>query len=157
MSELANNDNKLIDVHKQLEDAKRKQKELLEKQLELRDLPPTWDETRPEILVEVTPTDQEYWVVSDKLRETLPDGWISRVWRIQNRPLYNFYCFHRTRLNTTNGEATDEKHVWHGTSSLDPAMIYNDKQVNPLSLSPSLPLSLSLSLCVYGGIILFKH
>ena len=119
MSELANNDNKLIDVHKQLEDAKRKQKELLEKQLELRDLPPTWDETRPEILVEVTPTDQEYWVVSDKLRETLPDGWISRVWRIQNRPLYNFYCFHKTRLNTTNGEATDEKHVWHGTSSLD--------------------------------------
>ena len=50
-----------------------------------------------------------------------------QIWRIQNLPLWNFYSFHKNRLRST-GSDENERHVWHGTSGLDPAMIYNDQQ-----------------------------
>ena len=52
---------------------------------------------------------------------------VLQVWRVQNVPLYNFYAFHKTRLEQ-QGVDVNELSLWHGTSSLDPAMIYNDPQ-----------------------------
>eukprot|EP01046_Picozoa_sp_COSAG06_P035843 COSAG06_NODE_3894_length_4796_cov_13.479881_2_plen_362_part_00 len=146
LNELSKNDNKLIDMHKQLEEDQRKLKEkeqLFQEQLEerarLQGLPPEWDQKRQEILVEVPPDDKQYWDVMDELKATLEDGWLSCVWRIQNRPLYNYYCFQRSRLESTNGAPSPEKRVWHGTSDLDPAVIYNDKQDVSNIAPPSLP------------------
>jgi|EP01047_Picozoa_sp_COSAG01_P015539 hypothetical protein len=55
------------------------------------------------------------------------DAWISKLWRIQSKPLWNFFCFHKSKL-ANSGAQVNERSVWHGTSGLDPAEIYNDKQ-----------------------------
>ena len=55
MTEMEANDNELEDVTKQLEAAQRKQKELLAKRAQMQEVPATWDQRRPEVLVEVRP------------------------------------------------------------------------------------------------------
>jgi ABC-type branched-subunit amino acid transport system substrate-binding protein len=129
--ELDNEKNKLDtdlqDVHEQLERAKERQRQLLARRQVVQDVPRTWSKAR-ETLVEVSPHERQYWDVTTKLQQDMPDAWPSRIWRIQNKPLWNFFNFHKKRLDETGGGHNYEKHVWHGTSSLDPAMIYDDTQ-----------------------------
>ena len=49
-------------------------------------------------MVELEPDDVQYWDVSDQLQASMGDAWISRVWRVQNKALWNFFTFHKGRL-----------------------------------------------------------
>jgi Poly(ADP-ribose) polymerase catalytic domain/WWE domain len=80
------------------------------------------------ILVEVNPLEDEYWRVLGRLQREMPDARISRLWRIRNEPLRLYYQFHKDRL-TINGVAKpNEVEVWHGTRTLDPGVVYRDRQ-----------------------------
>jgi hypothetical protein len=121
-------DNELGNVTERLEQAKREQHELMQQRAKLQQLPPSWDMSQSEVLVEVTPADSQYWDVHESFQKTMDDeAWLSKVWRVQNSPLFNFYSFHKTRL-IQHGASAQERSCWHGTSGLDPAMIYNDQQ-----------------------------
>jgi ABC-type branched-subunit amino acid transport system substrate-binding protein len=121
-----NIDDELAGLNQQVENAKKRQASLILKREELQDYPDTWSEAK-ETLVELTPQDEQYWFVQNKLHESMADGWISKVWRVQNKPLWTYYSFHKNRLSM-NDVDDNESSVWHGTSSLDPSIIYNDRQ-----------------------------
>ena len=89
--------------------------------------PDTWTPNSKEILVEVTPHEDEYWNVHNKLQESMDDAFISKLWRVQNSAQWANFILHRLRLEMQN-VPVHERMLWHGTSSLDPAVIYNDKQ-----------------------------
>jgi hypothetical protein len=80
------------------------------------------------ILVDILPYEDEYRKVADALTESIDDAHISRLWRIQNRSLWTYYSFHKDRLSM-HGITHNETSVWHGTSTVDPAIIYNNKKV----------------------------
>ena len=119
-------DDELAGLNQQVEDAKNRQASLILKREELQDFPDTWSDAK-ETLVEVTPMDEQYWFVQNKLHESMDDGWISKVWRVQNKPLWTYYSFHKNRLTMIDVD-DNERSVWHGTSSLDPSIIYKDRQ-----------------------------
>jgi ABC-type branched-subunit amino acid transport system substrate-binding protein len=121
-----NIDDELAGLNLQAENTKKRQAALISQREELQDYPETWSEAN-ETLVEVTPQDEQYWFVQNKLHESMHDGWISKVWRVQNKPLWTYYSFHKNRLAMINVD-DNERSVWHGTSSLDPSIIYNDRQ-----------------------------
>jgi len=118
-------DAELLDINNQVEVATKRQASLILKRAELLEIPGTWTNTN-ETIVDVTPNDSEYWDVFDKLKKTKPDAYISRLWRVQNKPLLTYYSFHKDRLSTQG--FTNEHSIWHGTSALDPAVIYDDQQ-----------------------------
>jgi ABC-type branched-subunit amino acid transport system substrate-binding protein len=121
-----NIDEQLANINDQVEDAKKRQNMLLLKREELQETPNTWS-TSTDILIEVFPEDDQYWSVAKKLRQSMEDAWISKVWRVQNKPLWTYYSFHKKRLEM-NGIDDKELAVWHGTSSLEPSIIYADTQ-----------------------------
>jgi len=121
-----NIDNDLDDINKVVDDAKRQQASLIMKRAALQGgVPSTWVDS-PDTLVPVTPEDEEYWAVFEKMRETIPDVHISKLWRVQNKSLWSYYSFHRDRLEMNNIQP-NERRVWHGTSVLDPSIVYADK------------------------------
>ncbi|CAB9529862.1 polymerase 11 [Seminavis robusta] len=87
-------------------------------------------------LVNVPPTQQEYWDVLHKLRETMNDNetcHLSQLSRVQNIGIWSYYVFRKNQLVNKYGvdmqnEMINEVSVWHGTSSLNPDVIYNDRQ-----------------------------
>ena len=120
-------DEDLIDLDKQVEAAKEKKDRLILARLALTDnKPTTWTDT-PKLLVEVEPTDDQFWNVTERLQETMKDAHIAKLWRIQNGALWSYYSFHKDRL-ASHGVDTNERSVWHGTSALDPSVIYEDRQ-----------------------------
>ncbi len=121
-----NIDEQLANIDDQVDDAKKRQNILLRKREELQDTPDTWSASS-DILVEVLPEDDQYWNVARELRQSMVDAWISKVWRVQNKPLWNYYSFHKNRL-AMNGIDDNELAVWHGTSLLEPSIIYTDTQ-----------------------------
>ncbi|KAI2510261.1 hypothetical protein MHU86_4139 [Fragilaria crotonensis] len=121
-----NIDEQLARINEQVEDAKKRQNFLLLKREELQETPDTWS-TSTDILIEVLPEDEQYWSVAKKLRQSMDDAWISKVWRVQNKPLWTYYSFHKNRLAMNSIDDT-ELAVWHGTSSLEPSIIYSDTQ-----------------------------
>jgi hypothetical protein len=109
----------------QQEEAARKWKDrLILEQASLETKPDTWTEN---ILVPVDPSDEQYWNVAERLQATLPDAHISQLWRVQNTALWAYYSFHKSRL-AMHGVDANERDVWHGTSDIDPATIYMDRQ-----------------------------
>jgi len=119
-------DDELADVTDQVEAAKKKQASLIAARAKLQDTPETWS-TTDKTLVSLPPEDGQYWDVAEKLRETMDDAHISELWRVQNESLWTYYSFHKHRLSMHSIDH-NERSVWHGTSSLDPSVIYNDKQ-----------------------------
>jgi hypothetical protein len=90
--------------------------------------PDTWSNS-DEILVEVTPDGpdiDQYWDVIERLRDTMTDAHISKLWRIQNPGQFDYYSFQKQRLRNNNIDL-NERRVWHGTSTLDPEEIYRDR------------------------------
>ena len=126
MDAMKNIDDELVDLDAQVEQAKRKKEALILQRSRLQEKPETWSDS-DKILVEVAPEDGQYWAVSDRLRATMSDAHISKLWRVQNTSLWTYYSFHKDRLSMI-GIDHNEKSVWHGTSSLDPAVIYSDQQ-----------------------------
>ncbi|KAI2502804.1 hypothetical protein MHU86_11628 [Fragilaria crotonensis] len=119
-------DDEILDIDDKVEAAKRRQATLMQKRAALIEKPDTWSASN-EILVEVLPNDPQYWEVCTRLQADMSDAHISKLWRIQNNSLWTYYSFHRDRL-AMNGVDHNEKSVWHGTSSVDPSAIYNDRQ-----------------------------
>jgi hypothetical protein len=117
---------KLANLDDEVDDANAKRNKLILERGAMVDKPDTWCDST-EILVNVGPLDEEYWQVADRLRETMPDAYISNVWRVQNTALWSYYSFHKHRL-ALNGINTNELAVWHGTSKMDPHVIYSDTQ-----------------------------
>jgi ABC-type branched-subunit amino acid transport system substrate-binding protein len=126
MQELERINNKIVDVDKDVEDATRKKDELILLRGALLDKPTTWTNSN-RILVEVEPDKDEYWIVSDQLQRSMKNANIAKLWRIQNSSLWSYYSFHKHRLTKNNIE-TNELPVWHGTSGMDPSVVYNDRQ-----------------------------
>lgn len=126
MEEMKVIDDELLGIDDQVERAKLRKDSLILKRSALQDKPDHWcvsDKT----LVEVEPNDDQYWDVTDRLQDTMSDAHVSKLWRIQNKSLWSYYSFHKDRLSM-NGIDHNEQSVWHGTSNLDPAAIYNDRQ-----------------------------
>jgi Poly(ADP-ribose) polymerase catalytic domain len=78
-------------------------------------------------LVVISPVESEYWDVLGRLQRDMPDAHISRLWRVHNVALWEFYSFHKQRF-ARDGIAENEVQVWHGTTFVDPAMIYRDQE-----------------------------
>ena len=55
------------------------------------------------------------------------DAHICKLWRVQNSAQWANFILHKLRLEM-QGVPLHETKVWHGTSSLDPALIYDDEQ-----------------------------
>jgi ABC-type branched-subunit amino acid transport system substrate-binding protein len=105
-----------------------RRQELFQRRDTLTDAPPiTWSDSTESLLVEVQPHEEQYSKVLEKLRQGMNDANISKLWRVQNISLWTYYSFHKLRL-TINDIDHNEKDVWHGTSDIDPAVIYNDTQ-----------------------------
>lgn len=121
-----NIDDQLDDLNEEIEAAKRRKENLISERFRLQQKPETWTET-DKTLVELLPNESEYWDIFEKLRLDMPDAHISKVWRVQNTSLWTYYSFHKDRFASMGIDA-QERSVWHGTSSLDPEVIYNDKQ-----------------------------
>ena len=127
LKEMKSIDDQLMNLDLQVQDAKEKQEALIRKRAQLQDWPTTWSDSL-DTLVDVLPTEDQYWDVHDRLKETMDDAYISRLWRVQNRPLWTYYSFHSDRLAMHGVTKKKELMVWHGTSKLDPSVIYNDRQ-----------------------------
>ena len=126
MEELKRIDDDLLGLDQDLDKVKKKKDILILERGALQKKPDTWCDSG-ETRVEVLPDDDQYWVVTDSLQQTMKDAHISKLWRIQNTSLWSYYSFHKSRL-AMNGVDSNERSVWHGTSGLDPATIYNDRQ-----------------------------
>ena len=122
-------DGELEELEKKIEEAKAKQAELLKQRIANAAMPGTWDCSQTETLVEVLPTDAQYWDVHETFTKTMDtEAWLSKVWRIQNNSLFNFYSFHKNRLAGRCDVGHAERTVWHGTSQLDPSVVYSDAE-----------------------------
>lgn len=55
------------------------------------------------------------------------DAYISKLWQVQNSEQWGTFMLQKLRLEML-GASVHETEVWHGTSSLDPSVIYEDKQ-----------------------------
>lgn len=94
VEEMKNIDNELLDINQVVEEAKKRQASLIMKRAALQDTPSTWSDSL-DTLVPVTPEDEEYWSIFEKLRQTIPDIHISSLWRVQNSSLWSYYSFHK--------------------------------------------------------------
>jgi len=90
------------------------------------DKPDNWKGT-DNILVDVPAESSEYWDVVERMRETMSNCHVSKLWRVQNISLWSYYNLHKERL-ASHGALPNERTVFHGTSKTDPAKIYNDRQ-----------------------------
>jgi hypothetical protein len=73
------------------------------------------------------PDKEQYGGVMQRLQETMPGVQISKLWRIRNPKLFDYYAFQKQRLRKETIDL-NERHVWHGTSTLDPEVIYKDRK-----------------------------
>jgi len=93
--------------------------------------PPNWTDDHG--LVSIPPTEKEYWTVLRKMRETMSEPvWITELSRVQNDGVWSYYVFRKNQLASKYGvdlndpSAVGEIDAWHGTSSLNPDVVYND-------------------------------
>jgi ABC-type branched-subunit amino acid transport system substrate-binding protein len=126
MNELEKINDKIGDIDREVDDAIKKKDELILRRGSLLNRPDTWSNSN-KVLVEVDPCDDQYWDVSDQLQKTMRTAHISKLWRVQNSSLWSYYSFHMHRLLKSKIE-TNESAAWHGTSSMDPSVVYNDRQ-----------------------------
>jgi hypothetical protein len=107
-------------------DAELRELLLKKRSLLLEEPPDAWSDSE-KILVEIQRDDEQYWYVSSELKRSMGDAHISKLWRVQNISHWTHYSFHKIRFSS-NGIDYNERAVWHGTSDVDPAVIYDDKQ-----------------------------
>lgn len=117
---------KLSNLDDEVDAAVAKRNRLILERGNMMDKPDTWSDS-DKVLVEVLPSEDQYWHVTNLLRETMNDAYVTKIWRVQNSALWSYYSFHKHRL-AINGIDNNEAAVWHGTSNLDPSVIYCDQQ-----------------------------
>ena len=81
-------------------------------------------------LMAVASGSEEWRYVEKQVASTLSSATLIRVERVQNRPLWQYYCARKDRMEALNGgHAVQEAQcVWHGTGKTDPAIIHSDLQ-----------------------------
>lgn len=93
------------------------------------DYPPHW---QPQVSMTETfslsrGTSEWNWVVQ-RVKETLQDAWINKVFRIQNQWLWEKYAAHKKRLQLKNSGYTNEKYPFHGKRGNNPKLIYESEE-----------------------------
>jgi ABC-type branched-subunit amino acid transport system substrate-binding protein len=126
LDEIRSIDKELLNLDDKVKETSDYRIKLLEMRERLQRMPCRWSDSNS-ILVDILPHEDEHRKIADALTESMKDAHISRLWRIQNRSLWTYYSFHKDRLSM-HGITHNETSVWHGTSTVDPAIIYNDKQ-----------------------------
>ena len=69
----------------------------------------------------------EWNKVDHLFKTTMPNSTIIQISRIQNTWLWQRYVFQRKRLGIKNGGNVNERDLFHGTSSNDPRVIYENE------------------------------
>ena len=70
----------------------------------------------------------EWSKVAQLFHDTLPQKYIARIERIQNKWLWEKYYQHRDRMKRKNDGAINEKLLFHGTRETLPSTIYKDEE-----------------------------
>ena len=88
--------------------------------------PPNWaPQTKDVELYPVARGSSEWSHIEDLMKESLNSVKIKAIERIQNRCLWQKYCFFRRILTERmNGKSINEKELFHGTRSNHPSKIY---------------------------------
>ncbi len=92
--------------------------------------PSEWQEQSELQTTEVFSVPQESveWTkVEQKFKSTLSNQIVS-ISRIQNKWLWDFYCFQRKKLHEKNNGAINEMELFHGTRQNNPKLIYEGEQ-----------------------------
>jgi hypothetical protein len=80
-------------------------------------------------LVQVGRSSPEFRAVRDRMAATMPAASITKLERVQNVDLWDYYCLRRERMmKLAGGVEPNEVSVWHGTGTTDPKAIYEDRQ-----------------------------
>ena len=80
-------------------------------------------------LVSVAQGAPEWCEVEGNMQLTMPSCQLLELKRIQNESLHEYYCMRRDLMAKISGNASQlERHVWHGTRSNDPKVVYEDVQ-----------------------------
>ncbi len=90
--------------------------------------PTTWEpQTSPSELKPVESGGSEWKTIEKRLLETLPNGKIYRIDRIQNKPMWEKYTTLKKWLEKKNNGSANEKNLFHGTSNNPPSLIFKDE------------------------------
>ena len=92
--------------------------------------PEEWEEMGPDVttkLFHLNPGTDEWTCVAQKFRETMPLSNIYQITRIQNIWLWGKYFFHQKRLSIKNNGNINELDLFHGTSTIEPRVIYESE------------------------------
>ncbi|KAL9647963.1 hypothetical protein ABK040_016869 [Willaertia magna] len=88
--------------------------------------PPYWEpQTDNTKKVELDVNSQEYVMVSNRLKLTLPNASITKIERIQNKVLFKSFRSEVERISEQNNGTANVRHLFHGTRGTDPEFIYN--------------------------------
>jgi hypothetical protein len=89
---------------------------------------PFWDQTNSDEncdLIPLWPGSKEGTIIQIKMKKTLPNATIHKMFRVQNHFLHERYYQELLRVVARNGGQANESLVWHGTRSTPPDDIYD--------------------------------
>ena len=65
--------------------------------------------------------------IERNFKSTLPNTHINQISRIQNKWLWDRYCYNKQRVHRKNKGNVNEKELFHGTRGNDPKLIYGSE------------------------------
>ena len=91
--------------------------------------PNEWEPQNDEVeLKELKKYSPEWLKVSKQFHATLPQKYIVKIERIQNKWLWEKYYLHRNRMKRKNDGVINEEQLFHGTRETLPSVIYEDEE-----------------------------
>ena len=100
------------------------------------DVPEFWADQDGEFkLITLDPQSDEYFSIAATFLQTLPQKTITRIERIQNKPLWRRYLDSAKRMAEFNNNMINEKTLFHGTSQTPPEAIYEGSRSFDITFS----------------------
>ena len=91
--------------------------------------PEYWEVQTEEIVLKAVSHGSKEWKdVETLMHATLPSARIQKLERIQNKWLWEKYCFSKERMSQQNNGVINERELFHGTSTTPPEKIYKSRQ-----------------------------
>ena len=91
--------------------------------------PAHWRQQSEEVMLDVVrPHSTEWNDEVESFRKTLRGATIVRLERIQNKWLWERYCFAKKRMLKTNKGHVNEKHLFHGTRRTQPEKVFRSEK-----------------------------
>ncbi|EFC42255.1 poly ADP-ribose polymerase family, member 14-like protein [Naegleria gruberi] len=93
--------------------------------------PQDWQlQTSNVILINLSQSSNEWKMINDRIKLTIPNAVIQNIEKVQNQLVYQSYKTEQDRINKikidSNGQySTDPQLLFHGTRSTDPSIIYD--------------------------------